>query len=771
MRRVIRRWGVYGVVLLFVVVVLGPALLGHGVLLDTDSLTIRAPWGVKHHIDAIVCRSDTYDFYLPGIKNIKEALWSGHLALWAPDEVGGTPLLSLPNHAALNPLSWPYFVLPLWLAPAFVKLGELVAVLVGMAAFLGRLGVRRPAALIAGLLFFCSGYMVMWTGWPQTRVGAWIPALFWALDRVATRRGARDVAFVGLIVAAMLLGGFPAVTLFALTAGGVYVLCRVSPRSADGWRRVVWGWLLAGAGVVLGAALAAVQLLPFLRDLDEIGLGDRAAGPHPPLGQLATVVAPNVLGNCVTGLKTGPVNPIEGIAFLGVAALALVLCALVLPRSTPTSTDDAAPYERVRWLLAGLLAGVVVLVWLGTPLLSLLQRLPGYDTNNIGRATSVFGFLGAALAGIGLERLWTTPRQRWSRTRLVTAGAVVLAVLVAAAWVFRAARHEIIKPTKGPAVYDHALVLPAAVAIVVIAGLGVALRWRRVGACIVVTAALVQSAVFAHTEWPLSSRSSFYPETAVHRFLSEHLGHDRYDAAGGTMLPATSDWYHLRTATGHEFTQPQWRALLEQVAPDTMLTATFSQFPSTLTLPQVASSHALDLLSVRYWVTGPGEQSPGPTMPVVLSTADATVFERTTALPRIRWQEGSRDGLRPPRPTNDGLRPPRPTKVVQVERDDPGHLTVDVDAERTGHLVVADAIVRAGWTATVDGRAAPITRAEGAFGAVEVPAGKHRIRLAYRPPELANGAAVSGGALLLCVGLLTVSRVRRRKPAPLDSGA
>lgn len=741
----IGRWGAYGVVLAFVAAVLGPALLGHGVLLDVDALTIRAPWGVKHHLGAVVCRSDPFDFYLPGIKNIKEGLWSGHLTWWAPDEVGGTPLLSLPNHAALNPLSWPYFVLPLWLAPAFVKLGELVAVLVGMVAFLGRLGVRRSAALVAGLLFFCSGFMVMWTGWPQSRVGAWIPALFWALDRVATRRGARDVAFVGLVVAAMLLGGFPAVTLFSLTLGGVYVLCR-SPR-----RRAWLGWLLAGAGVALGAALSAVQLLPFVRDLGEIGLDARGAGPHPPFGQLATVVAPNLLGNCVGGQKTGPVNPVDGIAFLGVAAIVLVVCALVLPRAVDDSVRTS-PYERVRWVLAGLLAAVVVLVWVGTPLLTLLQRLPGYDTNNIGRATSVFGFLGASLAGIGIERLSRAGRRRWSRSRVVTVVAAAAAGAGLAAWAFRDARREIVKPANGPSVYDHALVLPMVIGALVVVGLLLALRWRRVGACVVVTAALVQSAAFAHTQWPLSSRSSFYPETAAHRFLSEHLGHDRYAAAGGTMLPATSDWYHLRTATGHEFTQPQWRDLLQQVAPDTMLTPTYSQFPASLTLGQVAASHALDLLSVRYWVTGPGEHSPGPTMPVVLSASDATVFERTTALPRIRWEEGT-------------------GATVQVLRDDPGHITADVAATTDGHLLVADAIVRDGWTATVDGSPATITRAEGAFGAVQVPPGRHRVTLTYRPPGLVAGAAVSGAASLAIVALLTAPRIRRRRRAPLDSAS
>ena len=396
----------------------------------------------------------------------------------------------------------------------------------------------------------------------------------------------------------------------------------------------------------------------------------------------------------------------------------------------------------------------MVLVWIGGPLLDLLQRLPGYDSNNIGRADSVFGFAGAALAGLGLERLLAQRREPWPARRWIAGGAVVLLVLAALAWVFLDARSE----TTDRAFFDHALWLPLVVGLVAAGGLAVALglrgvpRLRQAGIAVVVGAALAQSAWFAHQQLPTSPRSAFYPTTDVQRYLEQHLGHDRWAPSGKVALAATADWWHLRTPLGHEFTQPQWKALLEQVAPGTMRTATYSQFPSTLTLKQVAESHALDVLSVRYWVTGPGAHSPGPTMPVVLSSPDATIFERTTALPRIRWEGGT-------------------GATVTAVRDDPGHIGVDVDSAAAGQLVVADAIVRAGWTATVDGHSVPITRAGGAFGGVAVPAGRHRITLSYRPPGLVSGAVVSGGALLVLVGLLTGSRVRRRRRTPLDSGS
>ncbi|HEX8509911.1 MAG TPA: hypothetical protein VF635_10520, partial [Propionibacteriaceae bacterium] len=119
----------------FTLIVLGPALVGRGALVDIDKLTafmpVRALTG-EQTATTILCRTDTIDYYLPGVAAIKRAFWSGSFPTWAPYEVGGAPLASLPNHAALSPLSLPYFLLPLWLAPAYVKLGEFVVGIGGM---------------------------------------------------------------------------------------------------------------------------------------------------------------------------------------------------------------------------------------------------------------------------------------------------------------------------------------------------------------------------------------------------------------------------------------------------------------------------------------------------------------------------------------------------------------------------------------------------------------------------------------------------------------
>ncbi|HET9599553.1 MAG TPA: YfhO family protein [Anaeromyxobacteraceae bacterium] len=109
--------------------------------------------------------------------------------------------------------------------------------------------------------------------------------------------------------------------------------------------------------------------------------------------------------------------------------------------------------------------------------------------------------------------------------------------------------------------------------------------------------------------------------------------------------------------------------------------------------------------------------------------------------------------------------------AVAVEGD---RLEAEVTAPRAGLAVVLDPWFP-GWSAAVDGRPAPLARADFAFMAVPVPEGRHTVRLEYRPTQLGRGIAV---AIAAGVGLLAVLGWRRRAgakepcphPGPLPVG-
>lgn len=163
---------------------------------------------------------------------------------------------------------------------------------------------------------------------------------------------------------------------------------------------------------------------------------------------------------------------------------------------------------------------------------------------------------------------------------------------------------------------------------------------------------------------------------------------------------------------------------------------------------------------------------------IVLSDG-ATVYQRTTALPRIRWAGTARTipvaqqvgalssnpavaGLVVLAPGAPGSADGRPASV-RVRVDDTTEVSADVDAQGSGYLVVADADVP-GWRATVDGTAAPLVVADHAFHAVPVPAGRHTVTLTFHTPGASTGFVLTLVSLVLyAAAWLAVVLLRRRR--------
>ncbi len=110
-----------------------------------------------------------------------------------------------------------------------------------------------------------------------------------------------------------------------------------------------------------------------------------------------------------------------------------------------------------------------------------------------------------------------------------------------------------------------------------------------------------------------------------------------------------------------------------------------------------------------------------------------------------------------------------PGSVLTVE-DRPGTIRLAVQAPGRQLLVVSDRW-RSGWTATIDGRPAPVLRVNGDFLGCVVGPGQDDVRLEFRPASLAGGLRLSGCGLgLLVVGLLAgiFRGGSQRAPTPTD---
>ena len=97
---------------------------------------------------------------------------------------------------------------------------------------------------------------------------------------------------------------------------------------------------------------------------------------------------------------------------------------------------------------------------------------------------------------------------------------------------------------------------------------------------------------------------------------------------------------------------------------------------------------------------------------------------------------------------------------AHIEEDS---VRVDVDAPAPGWLLVNETFYP-GWTATVDGRATPVLRADYLLRAVRLPPGRHLVRLVYAPLTYLLGATITLATALALSGCAIATGIRLVSP-------
>ncbi|HEX6871600.1 MAG TPA: hypothetical protein VF163_10935, partial [Micromonosporaceae bacterium] len=612
---------------LFALAGIGSPLLGLGVFADTGSLArysgyrdVMAGVEVQHGY-----LRDQVDAALPNSILFGQALRSGEFATWNPYPLGGNPLNSNPNLALASPISLPFWILPGWLAPAYVKLLELICAIGGAFLFLRQLRLSRAAAWLGGLVFASSAFMVTWTGWPQTRVACLIPALFWGIERLARRPGVREVGLVGLAVAAMLLGGFPAVTGYALLTGSAYLLVRVLAEHPvrTQWRSVARRLVAGALGVVAGVGLAAWQLVPWVQYMTTVFVEGRAQDPNQfiPTTALLTAIAPYAFGTVNPGHPPdyfGPLELVDASAYIGAAATVLAIAAIALARPARAWLPRG-----VWWLLVAASAVWAVVIFFGGPMLALLQHTSFlFSDNFVGRARSVLGFLVAVLAAVGFDLLYRGQPSRGDRVASRRTRANSIARLTG--WVALGAGFVALylagrRLAKGDA-FDHVgyfdrQVLIGLVLVAIAAGCATWLwfgprraprRWVR-PAVVALLPVLVagQGLWWVQSYYPRTDRSAFYPANPTQRYLAANLGHQRYFGADGAIFGSVDVTARLRSFHGHGFIEQGYADLAAAMPGKQFATPTTAILSDTDDAPAVAVSPVLDRAAVSHFVVPP----------------------------------------------------------------------------------------------------------------------------------------------------------------------
>ena len=191
----------------------------------------------------------------------RECFWRGELPLWNPYNNCGVPFLAQWNTMPLYPPALIYLLLPLGWSLSFFCLLHLFWAGLGMYFLAHRWTGNRLAASVAGLVFAFNGFSLNLLMWPShIATFSWMPWVVLMGER-GWREGGRKLivaAFCGALQ--MLAGGPETILLTWLFLTAVWAM-DLAQREAGLQRAMFWRFPVI---VLLIAALAAAQLLPFL---------------------------------------------------------------------------------------------------------------------------------------------------------------------------------------------------------------------------------------------------------------------------------------------------------------------------------------------------------------------------------------------------------------------------------------------------------------------------------------------------------------------------
>ncbi|MEQ8840649.1 MAG: hypothetical protein RIB98_06685 [Acidimicrobiales bacterium] len=600
------RRALWGVVLGVVAFAFWPALFGGGSLVSADIVATSPPF-------------DSYqpdDFSLetgPGDPINIHAHWgsladdlrSGDVGWWNPDLAGGQPTMK----AGAPIFELPYLFSPQWYAPGLVAaVRALVAILLTF-GFLRAHELQRVSALVGGIAFGFSGFMVGWMNWPHSSVAALAPGLLWAIERLIRDPRLWRAVPLGGVVALMVWSNFPSVLIYLMLAAVVYALVRVAHewRAAGGRRWPVARMAVAAAAIVVAGLLGGPHLLGFSEYIGWSDTSHRVGNPDDSsagVAYLMTAVAPAVWGSDAVGPSWfGEGNWIEFNAHAGASVVLLAAFGLVSGlRSGPGRRRSLA------LALAAIALLGVLIAYVGGPVGVALGDLTGSQGGLMTRAKVLLS-VGLALgAALGVDRILEQPGSATRRDVVAT-----LAVLGGATLVLAPSILDWLDVARAGGVFREVLAVSTvpAIALVATVALVVArIRGQATAAVVgwgLVVVVGVEMLSFAMPVPTIVSAAERLTATPAHEEVKNLLAPgERLAGEGRTFFASTTQLFDIDDARGQVLKSAGYQELLRAVDPAMLL----REGGGTPTYPNIAEgtdprTPVWDAIGVGVWAQFP----------------------------------------------------------------------------------------------------------------------------------------------------------------------
>jgi len=724
-------------------------------------------------------------------------LAQGHLPLWNPYNGAGAPLLANYQSALLYP---PHLLYLVWSGPQMMGwLGMLHLAWAGLGMWLltGRLQMPLLGRGIATLAYPLSNTLVARFGTiPMLDVAAWLPWLILTVDALITRVTLARVLALAGVAAMQLLAGHAQWTFYSFVLAGGYALWRVltSPQktltpdpSPSGRgegrtrglsplfaRTVVQIIIAAIIALALAIGLSAAQLLPTAELQRE---SQRASGvdeayalnfSYAPLS-LITLFNPDFFGNPGNGTYAIGGVYFETAAYIGI--LPVVLAILVTGhyalawrkrhKSNPPAIlsiphANLIPFFALVTILAIVLAFgrffIYPLLYRYAPTFKLFQAPSRW------LLLAVFAL--SLLAGFATH-VWKVDRRTQSRVRLALAGAIsIMLAGFAARLLVPSGSALVTQMTQGIGVIGVLLTVTAAIFVTQPTNERYESRWM-LAVLIFVAVDLWRANALSNPTVPASFYDKRPPVTTARVLWPDPKNAALPDVAFDRYLSLNN--YRVAAANQQEYRQsnlPNLNLLdrqpslnsFEPLRPDG-----FERFTKLLNSSPKPALYNAGAVGKVYDSSAPESSAPRVWIaPAVISVNSMDDAEKIMSDDWDAYRTAVIEGANSINGTNSG--------TANITQESPFALTIAVDTPADSALVVADTYYP-GWQATIDGTPATIYRANLAFRAVIVLAGKHEVRMMYQPQSFTVGALFSLVSLALYGVLVGVLLVNKRRSA------
>lgn len=731
---------------------------------------------------------------------------TGHIPEWNPYIFGGMPFIAALHGDIFYPSAWLRWILPTDTAMNLSFAVHFVIAGCAMYAFLRALRLSWTAALIGGLAYELSGIVtsLMRPGHDgKLFVSALAPLAFLALLRAIRYGRPQGFALFALVVGLCIVSPQTQMAYYLLVASAIWTLYLVffDPERPPTLR---WPVALGAAlgAVVLGVAIAGIQVLPFLSYLpfSPRGVGGPSTGWEyatqfaMPVEELFTTVLPQFNG--IQQHYWGSNHFKSHTEYLG--AVVVLLAALGL--------GDRAR-GRLRWGL-GAIGLLFLLVAFGghTPFYRLWYEVMPMmkKVRAAGMAFYLVALVTAVYAAFGVDRVLRGGVR--PKTLLIAAGVLTGVALLGAAGVLQSVAETLAQPELADQVAansDQLQLGALRLLLVALAGGGVVwaiARGRLRGAAAAAALGLVVgidlwSIDHLFFNYTAPARQIFAPDPITSRIRAKGHPYRVMD-----IPPPGSCCYVYKGSV----------LMAEEIQQVFGYHGNEVRFYDELWGGKNVWANAgnlglWDLFAVQAVVLPEQQSVPGYHLaagPVTLTTelarqpgAPVYLYERDTAAAYARVVASAAkvpDSLTVPTvvdprfPLHDvvlfsdtasvsptrlqaGQLPPRSAVRASVAAWAPGQMRIALDGAdtRPTYLLVSETWYP-DWHATVDGRDAPVLRGDHALIAVPLAPGAREVRLRFHSKAYDTGKALTALAVVLTFGLLALPRLRRARPSSVS---